>query len=746
MRTPTIANKSLVFKFADVTVREREFAILQAGQVQQVEPKAFRVLLMLIRNPNKLFTKEELLASVWADTAVTENSLARNIALLRRLLGDDPRNPRFIETVSSIGYRFVCEVESSEEAVGHPIGPHVAEVLNPNGSTRTPPSADAGVATLKVVPALSEETREDPRSKRTHVPAWLLAGAAVFALVGAAVFWYLRRPLPPPRITDIVQLTHDVRFHRKLVLGTDGTRVYLSLEPPTFGAVPTSGGEITTIPFSVPGAQPVYADCLGDLSPDGLSFLACGAVRDGIWAQWIVGTSGTPVRYLIQDHDSSWSPDGKQIVYNDAHGDMYAMPSAGGESRLLLRSKGEVGNFPKCLVWSPEGSRIRFVRDARTWEISAGGSNLHEILPELNGSLLESCGRWTPDGAFYIFLAARSRRAGSQIWALDERHSGLRPPNPEPVQLTSGPNPWSLPAISNDGRTLFAPNEIRQGELVRFDKGTGQFDRYLGGISAEWLGFSPDGKYVAYVSYPDSTLWRANRDGSERVELATLPAEASARWLHWSPDGSRIAFAETSAGIDAIYQVPAEGGTPTRVLPEVSESQSGPTWSPDGKHLAYWVNTTDETSCNEIRIADLDTRKISHLPRAPRNAGWPLWSPDGRYILCRMDFLNAGEFGFALFDINAQKWSILGQPAPPSDPNWSHDSRFVYFLRTQDTKPGVYRISIPDGRVEQAVDLNGFRTTGSLHKAWFGLDPQDAPLLLRDAGDFEIYALTLDRN
>ncbi len=112
---PTIATKSLVFRFADVTVREREFAILRAGQVQQVEPKAFRVLLVLIQNPNKLIAKEELLTWVWGETAVTENSLARNIALLRRLLGDDPREPRFIETVSSIGYRFLYEAEVSRK-------------------------------------------------------------------------------------------------------------------------------------------------------------------------------------------------------------------------------------------------------------------------------------------------------------------------------------------------------------------------------------------------------------------------------------------------------------------------------------------------------------------------------------------------------------------------------------------------------------------------------------------------------
>jgi hypothetical protein len=73
------ATKSCVFRFADVTVREREFAIAKAGKAQQVEPKAFQVLLILIRDPNRLITKEELLNSVWADATVTENSLARKL-------------------------------------------------------------------------------------------------------------------------------------------------------------------------------------------------------------------------------------------------------------------------------------------------------------------------------------------------------------------------------------------------------------------------------------------------------------------------------------------------------------------------------------------------------------------------------------------------------------------------------------------------------------------------------------------
>src|SRR5215469_15757092 len=102
--------KCSVFRFSDVEVDERELQLKRDGKALPVEPKAFRVLLYLLRNPGRLISKSELLDAGWGDTAVTENSLTRNIALLRRLLDDDTRAPRYIETVSTAGYRFICPV------------------------------------------------------------------------------------------------------------------------------------------------------------------------------------------------------------------------------------------------------------------------------------------------------------------------------------------------------------------------------------------------------------------------------------------------------------------------------------------------------------------------------------------------------------------------------------------------------------------------------------------------------------
>src|SRR5437016_5941798 len=208
-----MANKSFVFSFADVEVREREFSLTKAGEVLPVEPKAFRVLLILLRNPQKLITKEELLNAVWGDAAVTENSLTRSIALLRRLLGDDARTPRFIETVATVGYRWVGRVEAVEDSAGD------SPVMDPPAAGEVSGAANAASA-VQTEPGLPAKT-----AVRSGWRWVILAGAAVVVLL-AGGFWYLSRPLPPPRITAYTQITHDGRDKR--LGGTDGSRIYFT--------------------------------------------------------------------------------------------------------------------------------------------------------------------------------------------------------------------------------------------------------------------------------------------------------------------------------------------------------------------------------------------------------------------------------------------------------------------------------------------------------------------------------------
>jgi TolB-like protein/DNA-binding winged helix-turn-helix (wHTH) protein/Tfp pilus assembly protein PilF len=111
--------KSGVFHFDDVRVDLGNAQILKAGRPVAVEPKAFRVLAYLLENRGRLVEKEQLLKAIWQNTFVTENTLTREIALLRKALGDSTPKAKYIETVPTRGYRFIGRVEG--DASGTPV-------------------------------------------------------------------------------------------------------------------------------------------------------------------------------------------------------------------------------------------------------------------------------------------------------------------------------------------------------------------------------------------------------------------------------------------------------------------------------------------------------------------------------------------------------------------------------------------------------------------------------------------------
>ncbi len=94
------------------------FRLERNGVPVALEPKAFTLLALMVRRPNHLFTKQEIFSAVWPDTAVTDHALTRIIAQIRRALGDEAREARYLETVPTRGYRWVRPVE--EVAVPSP--------------------------------------------------------------------------------------------------------------------------------------------------------------------------------------------------------------------------------------------------------------------------------------------------------------------------------------------------------------------------------------------------------------------------------------------------------------------------------------------------------------------------------------------------------------------------------------------------------------------------------------------------
>lgn len=108
----TVMEMRRVYHFNGVTLDLETMRLRHDGNEVALEPKLFYLLEFLIVNRDRVVLKEEIFRSVWKDVVVTDNALTRAIAQIRKAVNDDPRNPRFIETVPTVGYRFIAPIES----------------------------------------------------------------------------------------------------------------------------------------------------------------------------------------------------------------------------------------------------------------------------------------------------------------------------------------------------------------------------------------------------------------------------------------------------------------------------------------------------------------------------------------------------------------------------------------------------------------------------------------------------------
>ena len=696
-----------LYRFDEFELDPTRRLLSRGGVPVSVSPKAFEVLHYLVANAGRVVTKEELLRSVWPDSFVEESNLPQYVHNLRKILTD---RASFIATIPGRGYQFATNVETMS-AVGT-----AAIVELPLPAVQAEPESGSI--------AVTETAAQAAPVRRQAFARWALWAAAVVAAAAlVAAYLAIRQGRATEvHITAYTKITHDGR--PKSFGGADGSRVYFRWEDTGgIAEVSVSGGAV--VPLQVALQDPR----IGEVSPDGSTLLVTSegggkGPADSLWSLQLLGGS---LRRLGNAVSATWSPDGEMIAYGTANGDICVMRRDGTEAHRIASA----GGYLKSVAWSPDGGAIRFSRDGLLWEISSDGAKLHQLLPGWGKSPSQWSGKWAPDGRFFFV-------GDGQIWLLDKRQ-GLGGNFPaQPVQLTFGPTVWDRPMPSLDGKKILASGQTKRGELVHFDAGSRQFQPFLAGISAEFVTFSSDGKSVAYVSYPEGVLWRANPDGSSPMQLTEPPVYPKS--VRWSPDGSQIAFVDrTEQGTDAIYVVTSDGnGKPRRLFPEDRQAETDPSWSPDGGKVAFSTSPNVGASAkSDLRILDLATGKADKIPDSD-GLLVPHWSPDGRMIAA----MTLDTMGMKLFNLLSNGgWTKLDTGAV-AFPEWSHDGRSIYYMRwTPD--PAILRIRTADGKRESVADLKGVQYTG-VYTSWMGLDPADTPLMLRDVGTDDIYSLMLE--
>jgi TolB-like protein len=104
-------NQQPVYRFDGFVVDPGAWRLSRAGQEIHLDPVVLKLLIYLIKNRDRLVTRQELMDTVWGDTVISESALTKAVARLRKALDDDSATHRYLETVRSQGYRFVAMVE-----------------------------------------------------------------------------------------------------------------------------------------------------------------------------------------------------------------------------------------------------------------------------------------------------------------------------------------------------------------------------------------------------------------------------------------------------------------------------------------------------------------------------------------------------------------------------------------------------------------------------------------------------------
>jgi Tol biopolymer transport system component/DNA-binding winged helix-turn-helix (wHTH) protein len=619
-----IEHKPFVFTFADVEVREREFCIVKAGEVLPVEPKAFRVLVFLLRSPHRLITKDELLDAVWNDCAVSENSLTRSIALLRRLLGDDIHEPRYIGTVPTVGYRFLCDVETVEDGL---LGVDAVNLHHPNSgngfeSLRGTPrvhSSSHGPQGQTAVAERAEEKVEPPSAEGARRFGRLLVPGIIAATLVVLVTGFLFYRMVSNRNTP---------GHASAATASSRMRIVPLTNLPGWVQYPTFSPDGEKIAFIWNGENPVMGDlyvqlvggarpfrlthttsgyiCCEDWSPDGreIAFGRCDDHGGGVFTVAALGGTERKLTDVICPFGDAgypkWIADGKMLLLADSCAPdgpkgLVVFSLTTGEKRCLTAPPlySEVGDLEPAV--SPDGKTVAFERSttvgpSKIYTVALAGGNPRQVTPNGEGA---SNPMWSSDGQHIIFNSSRSGLSG-RVWRVPATGGAIER---EAVYPATG-------ALSRDGRRLayVEPNWFWQGgtaEISRIELSSagGQVisqNRVIasdgGNQSAQP---SPDGRQIIFQSSRTGNceIWRSDADGSNLLQMSSFDDNGFSGTPRWSPDGRWIAFDHHHETHSQIYLVDSEGRNKHAVTSGNYENVV-PSWSRDGTAVYFASNRT----------------------------------------------------------------------------------------------------------------------------------------------------------
>lgn len=680
--------------------------LISRGEEQKtLRPQVMKLLVYLASRDGQLCQFEDLFKDLWPNKVVSDTTLYNCVAELRHQLDIDADSPSAVQTIPKKGYRLVGDIHLVNGVVDAAANSDQLPVRQRLVGIRIGLGVIFGVAVAYAISDYLEVTRPS-------VSAYKKLSTSQVIL--------------PPVSSPVAITADDSRLYFSQFLDGELTPSQLA----------QSGGEAMPLTLATYDKDSIAS--INGMTPDKSNFLIeyYPGVKTGTWSPelWLAPKVGGSARRLGKGRQGVFSPSGDQLLYMKDSTNMFIANADMTESRKLA-------TLPHRIYWpkfSPDGSRVRFTQDldqfAHTlWEIKLDGSEPYRLLKDwrVNSAC---CGSWTPDGKYYIFQARID--TDTQLWAIENAKDGGID-TAEPFQITSGQIDFLRPTISSDGDTIFAVGWQLRGETLEYDSAAGAFKPVPGleSMSVEQLAYSRDAQMVAYVAYPDGTLWVKQLEKGTSLQLTYAPLQVAEPVF--SPDGSKIAFTGWVPGESyKVYVVATTGGDPSLI----SESDGfawSPSWSSDGKKLLFSDRDRDR---ERLRVYDFTLDTTTYLPGTD-GVRSPVWSPDGKSIVAK-----SGR-DLVLYDVESETLTVILEKVMYHYTYWSSDSKALYLVDSfiVGRERSVYRFNIEDQSLSKIAEVGRVRNTWGTAGQWIGVKSDGTPLLLRDQSIHNIYALDWDQ-
>jgi len=582
------------YRFDEFELDVPKRQLRRGGTIVELKPKAFDLLLVLVENPGKLLSKDDLFQMVWENQFVEESNLTVNMSQIRKALGESARQPRFIATVSGQGYRFVGDVhgESKDETGDEP----EEYVIESQTISRVTVENFEDAKDEKKLNSALPPANSTQKSKAVLI-ASILVLIFLFAIGG--YFWQTSRAKNPTsfRAVSMKRLTN-------------------------FGNVNNAA-----------------------LSPDGKLFAYALQEKDGRQSLWLGHVDGggenIPLRPAAEVSYLGifFSPDGGSLFYNASgngleRNTIFKMHVFGGVPEKIHE------NVENYITFAPDGKQFAFVRNdpenrkSSLIAVDANGTNEREIASRpFNQRFSGVSAAWSPDGT-QIAVSAGTDESGeiTEIFLVTIADGSVKP-------LTNlGWNGIRSLIWEKDGSGLYSvagEKDARwQWQIRHISYPDGAAQRVVSDLNvySPVLGLAPNGDLMTLQAQHSSNLWVAPADNlaaAKQITFEQLGRKSGWDALEWTADG-RIAYTAFTSESEAFWTIEADGKNQKQLIPE-GRTNIYLNFSADGQKMVFNSNRGGSW---EIWTANGDGSNMRQLTNGGNNFQ-PSISPDGNWIIYR---------------------------------------------------------------------------------------------------------------